>query len=549
MPKLNQCLQGNDLAFFRMVANGWEFDLNAPDAVTAIPILMEEMAKPERIRHAFQQLPEEARAAIQSLLEHEARISWGQFTRQHGELRTMGPSKRDRERPDRSPVSAVEVLWYRGMIGKAFFDLPPEPQEFAYIPEELIEVFSSMCDIEPVRWGRPATPGESAHPILATDAMVDQSCDMLAALRVGIEMNEWKSFRTDWPKGLSSFLHELLFAAYLLDEMRLPMPENIRDFLTHSRGDALGLLAKYWMRSKSINELRYIKELSINDELENSPFGARQKVLEILSQIPKEQWWNINSFIDAVHEREPDFQRPGGKYETWYIRDKATNTLLHGFSSWNEVDGRLLRYLITGPMHWLGFFDLACASPEGEPTAFRYSPWALELWSGHGPTTLPEEDAKLEVQLDAASRVPQLAPRWLRYQIARFSDWIALEEVDSVKYYRFQATPKSLKRAAVQGLKASQLTVLLERWSGSPLPDGFSRALENWESTGTQITLQPAVLIRFDAPEVLAALKKTPAARLILEELNDKTIRIHPNAEAELTAALVKLGHLVHREG
>ena len=548
MPKLNQCLQGNDLAFLRMVANSWNIELTAPDAVTAIPILIEEMRKPEKIRLAFQTLPEEARAAIHALLEHEARISWAQLTRQHGELRAMGPGKRDRERPDLSPASAVEMLWYRCMIGKAFFNLPPEAQEFAYIPEELIETFSSLCNIAPVHWGRPATSEESAFPIPANDHIVDQSCDMLAALRVGFEMNQWKHFRNNWPRGLMPFLRELLYAAYLLDDQRQPVSEKMRDFLTHSRGEALGLLAKYWMRSKSLNELKFLETLNIEENIENTPHGTRQIILEILRQIPEDQWWNITSFVEAMHDREPDFQRPGGNYDSWYIRDKETDTLLHGFTSWYEVDGALLRYLITGPMHWLGFFDLASADEGDEPTAFRYSSWAPALWSEHGPEMMAEEDQKLNVRMDATITMPLLTPRWLRYQIARFCEWVELTGENHKQTYHFHATPRSLKRAVSQGLKANQFITLLERWSSSPLPEGFAHALENWEQSGTQVTLQPAMLVCFKNPEVLVALKKSDASRLILESLNDHTIRIHPNAENEITETLVKMGYLVHRE-
>jgi hypothetical protein len=548
MPKINQVLQGNDLAFLRMVANGWEYDLTAPDAYTAQPLLVAYMRAPENIRRVFGSLPEEARAVLQSLLEHEGRIPWGQFTRQHGELRSMGPGKRDRERPDLHPVSPVEILWYHAMIGKAFFDLPPEAQEFAFIPEELLDPFSELCDLPTRQWGRPATPGETAHLLPASDAIIDRASSLLAAARIGLEMNAWKHFREDWPKGLTPFLRDLLYAAYLLDEQSLPMPENTRDFLVHSRGEALGLLAKRWMHSRSINEFRLVPDLSIAESVDNNPHGTRQKVLEILSQVPGDRWWNLNSFIEAVHEREPDFQRPGGNYDTWFIRETDSTEVLSGFASWQRVDGRLLRYLITGPMHWLGFFDLASDTPGGMVTAFRYSPWALELFSENAPKGLPEEDRKLSVRDQTLICLPVLAPRWLRYQVARFTDWVQITGAGDEREYQFRASPNSLKRAHAQGLKTSQLGTLLERWSETPLPEGFARALENWEQNGVQVSLQPALLVRIHHPEALEALKKSTAGHLILEQLNDTTLRIHPNAESEVISTLARLGYLVQKE-
>ena len=49
---------------------------------------------------------------------------------------------------------------------------------------------------------------------------------------------------------------------------------------------------------------------------------------------------------------------------------------LRGFSTWDEVDGALVRFLITGPMHWLGLVDLAAPrlpARRAPPSALRLS--------------------------------------------------------------------------------------------------------------------------------------------------------------------------------
>jgi hypothetical protein len=79
----------------------------------------------------------------------------------------------------------------------------------------------------------------------------------------------------------------------------------------------------------------------------------------MLSQLPQDIWWNLPSFVNAIHDIQPDFQRPAGDYDSWFIRKDNSDDFLRGFSSWDEVDGALLRFLITGPLHWLGFYDLA----------------------------------------------------------------------------------------------------------------------------------------------------------------------------------------------
>ena len=124
---------------------------------------------------------------------------WATFVRTFGELRRMGMAKRDRERPDLKPASAVEVLWYRGLVGRAFLSVPPanEPQEYAYIPEDLLPLLPILRTDAHPPLGRPATPNESAHPILAdvggrvptrVELPLPVSCAVLAMSMMEIEV-------------------------------------------------------------------------------------------------------------------------------------------------------------------------------------------------------------------------------------------------------------------------------------------------------------------------------------------------------------------------
>src|SRR5258707_9319744 len=75
--------------------------------------------------------------------------------------------------------------------------------------------------------------------------------------------------------------------------------------------------------------------------------------------VPSDTWWSVDQLINAVKEEEADFQRPNGDYDSWYIRDAATNQYLRGFETWDKVDGAVLRFILTGPMHGLGLVDTA----------------------------------------------------------------------------------------------------------------------------------------------------------------------------------------------
>ncbi len=70
------------------------------------------------------------------------------------------------------------------------------------------------------------------------------------------------------------------------------------------------------------------------------------------------------------------------------------------------------------------------------------------------------------------------------------------------------------------------------------------QALERWEASGTQVSVERAVLLRLGTPEILAALKKTRAARFIEEELTATTVLLRPGSEEKVLDALGEIGYL-----
>jgi hypothetical protein len=537
MPDLLHTLTGHDLGFLKIVASNWRIELNAPDAATGLPILTAAMLSRPVISETLEELPEQAREALQVLIENEGRLPWSQFCRRFGEMRAMGPARRDRERPDLSPASSVEVLWYRALIGKATFNLPPEPQDYAYIPDDLVEYLHPLSAKQITPIGRPASPAECAHPVLAADQILDHACTLLAALRMNASTD--KIITPGWSMSPID-LRELLRAAGLVDYSGFPLPDTVRPFLEAKRGEALAQIAGAWMRSESFNELRLLPGLKFEGEWINNPLQTRQTVLEMLSQLPQGTWWSLPAFIAGVRERRPDFQRPAGDYDSWFIRKDGTETYLRGFSTWDEVDGALLRYMITGPLHWLGMMDLAAPGPKAAPAAFRPSAWAASLWHGNPPADLPAEKAPIRVSSDGRLALSKLAPRWVRYQVARFCQW----ETEKSGEYHYRLAPSSLEQAQQQGLRPAHLIALLRKFAVSPLPPDLLKALEGWEKFGVQASIEPVILLRVSSPEILTALRKTRAARDLGETLSPTTVLVKPGREGALRSALAECGYL-----
>ena len=538
MLTLAQTLQGLDLGFLRIIAHHWGIELKAPDAASARAALLDAILAPGLATEILETLRQDAQEALIALAQNGGKMTWSQFTRRFGEVRLMGAGKRDRERPDLTPKSPAEVLWYRAWVGQAFLVEGTEtPEEYAYIPSELLDVIPVPALVGAGRLGRAALPAEYADIKPASDRILDDATTLLAALR-----NGWKL--ADIPATFSSIPREPLMslcqAAGLVTAKGQVVAEAARHFLESPRNKALAFLVQSWQVSNTFNELHLLPGLICEGTWQNNPLATRQQVLSWLKELPQNKWWSLDSFISAIKDQEPDFQRPAGDYESWLIRQKESTEFLHGFSSWDAVDGALIRFIITGPLHWLGWMDLAETTGKPEVTAFHPSRRATAFWNDQVPDFADKEDQPVLLSSDATIRVQPLSPRSVRYQIARFGEWVRSNEREHI----YRLTPASLEAAQKQGLKITHLLTLLKRHSGGPIPPSVIQALERWEASGVQVKLESSTLLRSATPDALVALRASRAARYIVEGLTPTTALIRPGSEQAVLTVLAELGYL-----
>jgi hypothetical protein len=531
MPDLMNSLQGQDLGHFRILAEHWGLELDAPDARNALHQLVPNILHKGLIEDVVGTLPVEARRALDDLASGGGRLAWVRFTQRYGEVRQWGAGRRDRERPDQHPISIAERLWYLALVGRANLDTPDGPVEFAYIPEDILHLLPSRMGGSGPVLGRTASPQESAIQIPACDHILDDGCTLLAALRC--ELSPVNDISVP-----SAFLTTLLIEAHVLDDENTLNSDETRHFLEMPRGDALRHLVQIWLHG-AINDLRMLPSLSAEGDWENYPARTRQIILEYLLALKEDRWWNLTEFILAIQRNQPDFQRPTGDYDTWYLRDTRTGEFLRGFEHWDDVEGALLRYLITGPLHWLGILDLA-APAQGMPvSAFRFGLWGHALVQDDSPTGVADEDQPIHVYMDGRIVIPRLARRAIRYQLARFSTWEGYKQED----YHYRLTPSALERAGRQGLTVNHLLTLLNNQTLA-VPPMLEKALHRWEKQGTEVRVEALEILRSASPDILHNLRKSPAGRYFGDALGVNSVIVKPGAGRQVLAALADMGIL-----
>lgn len=524
------------MGFLKIVASGWGIDIKAPDAYTARNKLIIEMGNSETIKEIYDSFPDDVRTAFDVLLDHEGRIPWAKFTRDFGDIQVMGSAKRDRERPDLHPTTPTEYLWYRAFIGRAFLSSEIEPQEYAYIPEEIFSQLSPFYIQKKQIPGRPASSKEIQVISKMSDQILDESCTLLAALRNDFDLDSYKNY-FDIPY---YFISDILIEMTLISDNGNLDPDLVRIFLESPREDGISRMVKTWLGSDLINELSHIATLSFDGNLDRNHKKTRLFIIDQLLLVPDQQWWHIDSFISYIYQTNPDFQRPAGNYDTWFIKNAETDEYLNGFNHWDEVDGAFLRYMITGPFYWLGLVDLGYGANDDKASAFKITTLGADLLSYQVLQPLQPEEGKVTIDSYGKILFPIRFERATRYQVSRFTEWGGKINNNFV----YSISPTSLIRAKEQGLKVNHFLRIIQSVLSHPFPPKLNSALEKWENTGTKAYFSNATLLHIDEPKVVDALLSSPAKKFILSVLNSYTIAIEPHAVDQVRKALLELGYL-----
>ena len=551
MKSLIRTLGDSDRGLLPIFAQFWDVPHEALEPDELVSALNSAMLNPARAETVFRALSDQQRGALQHLLGSGGRMPAGKYTRLHGEIRHSGTA-RLAEFAQR-PASPAEALFYRGLIAQTFEQSDTGPRPVLYVPDDLVDVLPAHITA-PAAPDSAALPGLQALPQVenprpADTAIVDDMTTLLAWLQLHGAPLQGDELAPDACAALAPyllapdparlrFLVGLAFVAGLIapaDDRAALNREPARHWLAESRPAQLRHLAEAWRRSAALRDLWHLPGLAPEaDSLAGyDPTVARGAVLNFIGELaPAADWWSPAGLVAAVKQADPDFQRPGADYDSWYIRD-SSGDYLRGFDSWDRVEGALIAWLIHGPLHWLGMLALAdsaaCLSAWGR--AF------LELAAWPAPAESPTE---IELGLDGVLRVPRSLSRLDRFQLARFTSWQPAADP-----FIYHLDGPGIDQAWRQGIRAGHISAFLSRVSGRrPLPPGVSRLLQNWQDgPRAHVTLEQQLLLRTDSPAALTTLYDSPDLRRFLgARLGPAAALVRAELWPELRQALAEAG-------
>ena len=536
MPDLKYCLNSHDSGFLRIIVELWGLDPTYSDPEALIKEIQSNLSDQDLFKEVISALPKDAQAALAFLASQNSVLPWSIFVNKFGDLRDIGPIQRDREKIYRKPISATETLWFRALIGREFLEYHGAVQVCAYIPEE----FKAWLSVPAPSKKKPLIPISLSNDWIvskANDKILDLTCTVLAALR-----------RPDSPKLLKALnpplpienLLTLLSALKLTGPDGLPSADSARPFLEMERAQALSLLVSGWKDSDKYNEVMLTPGLRFEGKHFIDPRQVRAKVIEYINALEADEWVAIDDFINWIHEVAPDILRQAGDYDHWLIRSTLTNEPLRGFSSWFEVEGQIIRHLLTGPMHWLGLLDLA-SSREGElPSLFQKSAWFDALLNDRLPGGLLAENDPIVMSSSGLLHMTRHTPRIARYQVSRFGEWDQSPKSDFV----YRLSPHSLTAAADQGLTTAHLISLLRKYGKNPPPPSLVKAIKRWQEAGNEASIESLCVLRVSSPEILKQLRESSAGHYLGDSLGPVSVVVNKAGVEKVRTALARLGYL-----
>ena len=250
--------------------------------------------------------------------------------------------------------------------------------------------------------------------------------------------------------------------------------------------------------------------------------------------VPPDDWWPVSEFVQFVKDNDPDFQRPAGDYDSWYIRDASTGEY-RGFESWDRVDGALLWFILTGPMYWLGLTDLGDEGALCRLTAYGRALVGAADWPDPPGTGAYHDPARRH---RSSWRAPSAAMTVFSLRASRNG---VPPEIRTSTISRRPAC-----NAAAQGIPERHARVL-RRASGRELPPSIIQLIDQWErGAGAAAQILRAAVLRVPAEETMRFVTETPELRRYLgASLGPTAAIVRPGQEQNLAAALQSHGILV----
>ncbi|WP_157334138.1 helicase-associated domain-containing protein [Paenibacillus lutrae] len=316
--------------------------------------------------------------------------------------------------------------------------------------------------------------------------------------------------------------------------------EKLREWLHKERPERTGILYRLW-REHRIPDTSPLQHLVLL--MERVPAGIKQSLPVLVDLLRR---WGI---VGSAKEAD---QLIAEAIETWLQPMRA-----FGWLQWHPVQGGW-----DSEFEWLIPIDYAAGpgtdaaatlSPQSQATLFERDEAPSRLEEGLSGGLEPADRSAgyeaaeqagydsarcLFVQPDFEIMVPPECPLYVRWEVARTTEWL---RADQVAVYRL--TKEAVQRAADLGISAERTAALLERYSRHGLPDPVRVTLLAWGEQYGRVYLADITVLRCTDPAAAEQIEKHPKLQsYVVEKLGEDTFIVRDHEQRELLHILEHAG-------
>ena len=558
MKDLYRCLDDYSPELLQAIGQAWGFGLPKGEQREIVMRLAEAMLSPHAANDLLKRLSADAQAALAQLVNDGGMLPGHRLSLNYGGIRRFGPARMAREQPWLQPQGTLEELFYSGIIYRAYGAIDEYTGEIVFVPSQLLERLPPLGQgsrLEPERAGEPKRVAIDGRALvedlfiglvgirrtqLPSDGLPTNAIG--PHLRQALLVSRWSG--EDRPERLA-LVWRLLWRLGLIrqDSGILQPSDRAREWLRLPDTRRLHSIYLGWRDDPQQDELRLLPTLRPEETgWHNNPVAARHQLLAALGRLPRSTWFSLDSFVQVLKRRRPDYLRPDGDFDSWYIRDAQTNEYLSGYASWDRIEGELARYMISGPLRWLGITNVGYGEESDQPLAFSITDKGAELLTEDegmlGDKTPSRRQLVAAVSTDLLITISTENSLYERYHLERFSEWQPSAE-DAV----YQITADSVWRSQDAGIKTEQILRFLKRISRNRVPESVMRTLRAWGGRFGRAAIRGAVLLQTIDEATMEQISAQPATRdLLSTSLSPTVCLVEETNVAELIERLKALG-------
>ncbi len=298
------------------------------------------------------------------------------------------------------------------------------------------------------------------------------------------------------------------------------------------------------------------------ERLRSDLAARRQLVLRALACLPEGRWIALADLFHLLRPAWPRFDelrqlQPGyyGPATGWFLARGTSDArfIPNSDEDWDLAQGRFVRQVLAGPLHWLGLADLRLH--DGELEAFRLQGLADLFWDRvEAPPAPPHAARASEPSPDVAAVTVEgeriaVRPSAISAQAHGLLERIACLAVASPERFEYQLDALTVYRAYETGLSLDEVLEEWQRLLPIAMPEQVRVQLAAWWAAYGRVRIYRGLtVIEFADDYALAEMKAvTSLARHIVAEVSPRLVIIEAQAADRLVAELERAGYTPRR--